>query len=51
MGTLVVINECAKRRSVCVALSLFNRYLLMKVGAVIFTGDLNEAFELETLAL
>ena len=35
----VHINECAKRRSVCVALLLLIRDLCLKLCAVVLTGD------------
>ena len=41
-------NECAKRRSVCIALLLFLRDLCMKLGAVTITGDFKMAVERET---
>ena len=40
-------NECAKRRSVCIALLLLIRDLCMKLGAVIITRDLNKGAERE----
>ena len=42
--------ECAKRRSVCVALLLRIRDLCAKLSAVILTGDLNKAAERELSA-
>ena len=41
-------NECAKRRSVCIALLLLIRDLCTKLIAVILTGDFNKAGERET---
>ena len=35
-------NECAKRRSVYIVLLLLVRYLCMKLGAVVLTGDFNK---------
>ena len=43
-------NECAKRRSVCIALLLLVRDLCLKLGAVIFTGDFNKGAEREAAA-
>ena len=43
-------NECAKRRSVCIALLLFVRDLCLKLGAVILIGDFNKAVERDTPA-
>ena len=40
-------NECAKRRSVCIALLLLIRDLCMELGAVILTGDFNKGAECE----
>ena len=40
-------NECAKRRSVCIALLLFIRDLSMQLGAVILTGDFKKGAERE----
>ena len=40
-------NECAKRRSVCIALFLLIRDLCMKLGAVILAGDFNKVTERE----
>ena len=41
-------NECARRRSVCIALLLLICDLCMKLGAVILTGDFNKDVESET---
>ena len=41
-------NECAKRRSVCIALLLLIRDLCLKLGAVVLTGDFSKAVEGET---
>ena len=40
-------NECAKRRSVCIALLLLMRDMCMKPGAVILTGDYIKGAECE----
>ena len=41
-------NECAKRRSVCIALLLLIRDLCLNLGAVVLTGEFNKAFKRET---
>ena len=40
-------NECAKRRSVCIALLLLIRDLRMELGAVILTSDFKKGAERE----
>ena len=40
-------NECAKRRSVCIALLLLIRDLCMKLGALILTGDFKKEQSVE----
>ena len=42
-------NECAKRRSVCIALLLLIRDLCLKLGGVVLTGDFNKTAERELL--
>ena len=42
-----VINESAKRRSVCIALLLLIRDVCLKFGAVVLTGDFNNGAEFE----
>ena len=41
-------NECARRRSVCIALLLLIRDLCLKPGAEVLIGDFNNAVERET---
>ena len=41
-------NECAKRRSVCIALLLLIRDLCLEPGGEVLTGDFNKAVERET---
>ena len=40
-------NECAKRRSVCIALLLLIRDLCLKRGAVVLTGAFSKGAERE----
>ena len=40
-------NECAQRRSVCIALLLLIRDLCLKLGAVVLTSDFNKGAERE----
>ena len=47
VANIHINNECAKRRSVCIALLLLIRNLCMKLGAVFVTGDFNEGAERE----
>ena len=41
-------NECAKRRSVCIAFLLLICDLCIKLGVVTLTGDFSKAVERET---
>ena len=48
VASVHINNECAKRRSVCIALLLLTRDLCMKLGAVI-TSDFNKGAEREAV--
>ena len=45
VANIHINNECAKGRSVCIALLLLVRDLCMKLGAVILTSDVNKDAE------
>ena len=40
-------NDCARRRSVCIALLLLVRDLRLRLGVVLLTGDFNKGAERE----
>ena len=48
VANIHINNECAKRRSVCIALLLLIRDLCLKLGVVVLTGDFTKAVERET---
>ena len=47
VANLQINNQCAKRRSVCIALLLVIQDLCLKLGAVVLTCDFNKAVERE----
>ena len=47
VANIHINNECAKRRSVCIALLLLVRDLCSNLSAVNLTGDFNKAVERE----
>ena len=47
VANIHINSECAKRRSVCVALLLLIRDVCLKLGAVVLTGDFNNGAECE----
>ena len=47
VANIHINKECAKRRSVCIALLLLVRDLCLKLGAVVLTGDFNKGAECE----
>ena len=48
VANIHINEECARRRSICIARLLLIRDLCMKLGAVVLTGDFNKAIERET---
>ena len=47
VANIHINNECAKRRSFCIALLLLIRDVCLKLGAVVLTGDFNNGAECE----
>ena len=47
VANIHINSECAKRRSVCIALFLLIRDVCLKLGAVVLTGDFNNGAECE----
>ena len=47
IANVLINDECAKRRSICIALLLLIRDLCTKLGAVVLIGDFNKTAERE----